>query len=98
MFTAVGSISGSLWYEGWLDHLACCQFYGEGRSAYLSLGKQEKTEPPFRLHSVEEATKKTATQLQRFGVDTRLEMGPGKHLDLERERLSAAFEALDEAL
>ncbi len=53
-FAAVASLSGSTWYDGWLDWLTEQRVSGAGRFAYLSVGTKEKRAALARLRTVED--------------------------------------------
>lgn len=97
-FSAVASMSGSVWYDDWIDYLDDVAFDGRGRFAFLSIGSKEKRAAPLRLHKVEENTRLCAQLLESRGVNVRHVVGPGSHIQHTEERLQAGFAALDEAL
>ena len=55
LFSAVGSVSGCLWYDGFLEWMKEQSDTVTGRY-YFSLGNKEKDGKNKRLASVEEAT------------------------------------------
>lgn len=61
-FARVASLSGSLWYDGWLDYLAA-HLPAPGPEVYLSLGKAEEHGGPRRMRAVGDATRATAAHL-----------------------------------
>lgn len=63
VFPRFGSISGSLWYPGWLEYLAAHP-PGGGAEVYLSLGRDEARAGPAILRTVEASTQRTAALLQ----------------------------------
>lgn len=94
-FAAVASLSGSTWYDGWLDWLTEQRVSGAGRFAYLSVGTKEKRAALARLRTVEDATRSTAALLEGCGVDVRLELVPGSHLTNVNGRTLAGLSALN---
>lgn len=93
--SAVASMSGSTWYDGWLDYLEAATYEGSGRFACLSLGSRERHAMPRRLHVVEDDTRETARMLEARGAEVRLSIGPGSHLQHVDERLRDGLAALD---
>lgn len=94
-FDAVACLSGSLWYEGWLEHLDACAFDGKGRYAYLSLGSKERRAARPALKAVEDRTRATVERLRARGVETDFVLNPGGHLTHIGERTVAGLCALD---
>ncbi len=74
------SMSGSLWYPGWIDFLASQSFL-PNKSVYLSLGDTEHKGTDSLFSTVLDATKKTAALFQeKLGEErVRLEMNSGGH-------------------
>jgi predicted alpha/beta superfamily hydrolase len=95
LFSAVASMSGSFWYDGWVDYLEGAAFDAGDRHAFLSLGSREKHAMPARLHTVEDNTRRSADLLEEHGVDVILSIGPGSHIQHVEERLQAGLVALD---
>lgn len=94
-FQACACVSGSVWYEGWVEHLRALPFEGEGRFAYLSIGSKEKHAAPKILHHVQDNMEECAAILCERGCQVEFSVGPGGHMSLVKERFAAAFSALD---
>lgn len=94
VFDGVASLSGSLWYDGWLPYLSRSDFDGTGRFAYLSLGTKEKRTANPRMRRVEEATRQTAQLLKAKGCRVAYAPGPGNHFQHIDERLAAGIQGL----
>ena len=107
-FDACASISGSLWYQGWMNYLnektegiapstpvAADRFDGRGRYAFLSVGKKECKSglPLFRC--VEDNMHASADLLRAAGCQVDTAVGPGNHMQHIPERFEAALRALD---
>ena len=91
---ACACLSGSVWYEGWVDWLRTNVPECVGRYAYLSVGKKEKRAGlPFR--HVEEDLTACAEALRSRGCAVDVALGPGGHMQHVAERLTAALAALD---
>lgn len=77
LFTRAASMSGSLWYDGWLDYIREQPCHLE--RAYFSVGAREKNTRNRRMAAVESATRETATYLAERGLETVFELNPGNH-------------------
>ena len=87
-------LSGSVWYEGWIDWLRANAPEGSGRYAYFSVGKKEKRAGlPFR--HVEGDLAACADILRERGCAVDVTLGPGNHMQHVAERLSSGLAALD---
>ena len=86
LFDAVASVSGSLWYEGFLDFIR-----GKTPAAsavYLSLGDREEFSKNPRLRTVAAATDEAAAILISAGIDVVNERNPGGHFNEPDKRLA----------
>ena len=91
--TACACLSGSVWYEGWVDWLRANAPDCSGRYAYFSVGKKEKRAGlPFR--HVEEDLAACADILRARGCKVDVTLGPGNHMQHVGERLAAGLAAL----
>ena len=110
-FDACASISGSLWYQGWMDHLreTTEKLVSSGsvdpdrpgkqdRYAFLSVGTKECKSglPLFRC--VEDNMHASADLLRAVGCRVDAIVGPGNHMQHIPERFEAALAELDEFL
>ena len=95
-FSACGCLSGSVWYEGWTEHLQSLDVDLSGRFAYLSLGTKERRASRPILKSVQERMEVCAQILERAGCDVCLRMVPGGHMHHVAERIAAGLNALDD--
>lgn len=100
VFDAAASVSGSLWYDDWVEWLE--RRHGivapnvSTAFAFLSVGTKEKRAAQPRIKRVEDCTRKTEELLRSKGVATQLEIGPGSHFQRVNERLARALCALQE--
>ena len=95
VFDGFASVSGSLWYEGFLD---CMREACVPERAYFSVGDREKLgrNPAFR--TIEERTCEAAALLSARGCEVRFVLRPGGHFDDPTEWLArAAGWLLDES-
>ena len=91
---ACACLSGSVWYEGWVDWLRENAPGCAGRYAYFSVGKKEKRAGlPFR--HVEEDLAACAKILRAHGCRVDVTLGPGSHMQHVTERLAVGLAALD---
>ena len=91
---ACACLSGSVWYEGWVDWLRENAPDCAGRYAYFSVGKKEKRAGlPFR--HVEEDLAACAEILRAHGCRVGVTLGPGSHMQHVTERLAVGLAALD---
>lgn len=90
LFVAVGSVSGSLWYDGFTQWLMTQS--PRSRRYYFSLGIKEKDGKNSRLSSVERHTLEAVALLQEAGADVRFEHNEGNHFGPLLERMQKAME------
>lgn len=104
-FSAVASVSGSIWYPGFTGYLdkKSTDFAGGAtrkktgcsmKNAYFSLGDKERfgRNPAFR--TIEDRTRYAAQTLSNAGVHTVYETNPGGHFDDPVGRMARAIEWL----
>ena len=94
LFTRVGSISGSLWYDGFGDFILKNQPLQIPERAYFSLGDKEKITRNSRLGVVEDQTIAAEQQLCSLGAKTIFELNPGNHFDDAQGRLARGLQWL----
>ncbi len=91
---ACACLSGSVWYEGWVDWLRANAPDCAGRYVFFSVGKKEKRAGlPFR--HVEEDLAACADVLRTRERQVEVALGPGSHMQHVTERLAAGLAALD---
>ena len=78
VFRLAGSLSGSLWYPGWLDYMEQHPPRPEER-VYLSLGDREEFGGPPLLRTVGDCTRRAHAFYKEKGLDTTLEWNKGGH-------------------
>lgn len=94
-FAACACLSGSVWYEGWLDYLRAQPLEGAGRYAYFSLGKKESKAGPRIMRTVQDRMEACADFCRERGCAVDLVLGPGNHMQHHSERLAAGLATLD---
>jgi predicted alpha/beta superfamily hydrolase len=93
LFNAVGSVSGSLWYDGFLEWMKEHTDTVTERY-YFSLGNKEKEGKNKRLASVEEATLEAVDLLKSVGKEVTFEYNEGNHFGPLIERIEKAIKIL----
>ena len=101
-FARAACMSGSLWYDGFLDFMKTRQPPRWPEFVYLSLGNKEKQTKNSRLAAVEERTREAASLLCAAGVRVLYREQEGGHFANVPERLAegvhAALYAADSGL
>ncbi|AZV57885.1 alpha/beta hydrolase-fold protein [Clostridium sp. AWRP] len=93
-FGKVGSLSGSLWYDGWIEFMSSNSPINTAAKIYLSLGKSEERSRNQRMAKVGDCTKKTFSILSKQLVSTQnitLEWNNGGHFTEISKRFSKAL-------
>ena len=93
LFSSVGSVSGSLWYDGFLEWMKENTDTATGRY-YFSLGNKEKDGKNRRLASVEESTLEAVDLLKSVGKDVTFEYNEGNHFGPLIERIEKAINGI----
>ena len=93
LFSAVGSVSGSLWYDGFLEWMKE-HTYTVTERYYFSLGEKEKDGKNKRLAYVEEATLEAVDLLKSVGKEVFFEYNEGNHFGPLIERIEKAITKL----
>lgn len=97
-FCACACLSGSVWYEGWVDHLRSLELDGTGRLAFFSVGSKEKHAAPRLLHGVQRNMEECAAILGDRGYEVQTKVGPGNHMSFVAERFATGLDALESFL
>ena len=97
-FDCVASMSGSFWYEDWVEYITSLKLDKRGCSAFFSLGDKERKAREKILHSVQENTEITVHALESWGVQVQHHLVPGGHFDNIYERVDEGLTALAEML
>ena len=79
MFDRAASVSGSLWFDGFINYMKSSAPPNGLRQIYLSLGDREKNARNQRMAAVEDCTCQTAELLRKWNIPVMLEMNPGGH-------------------
>ena len=79
VFDRVASVSGSLWFDGFMDYMNSSAPPNGLRRIYLSLGDSEKNARNQRMAAVEDHTRRAAELLREWDIPVIFEMNPGGH-------------------
>ena len=93
-FSRCASVSGSLWFDGFVEYLSAHPLLGTPKRVYLSLGdKEEKAKNP-RMQRVRTATEEARDIITKQGVPCAFELNPGGHFQDPLGRQKRAVLAL----
>lgn len=93
-FANIASLSGSFWYEGFLDWFMNRPVPAKSGKAYFLLGNQESKSKVKAFCSVAENTEQIISRLSTAGIDVKFQSVPGNHYSDPIPRLDKAFSAL----
>lgn len=93
-FANIASLSGSFWYEGFLDWFMNRPVPAKSGKAYFLLGNQESKSKVKAFSSVAENTEQIISRLSTAGIDVEFQSVPGNHYSDPIPRLAKAFSAL----
>ena len=79
IFDQVASVSGSLWFDGFMDYMRSSAPPNGLRRIYLSLGDREKNARNQRMAAVEDCTRQAAELLREWNIPVIFEMNLGGH-------------------
>ena len=96
-FQRIASVSGSLWFDGWVDFTATHTPATLLQAVYFSLGDREAQSRNPRMAAVQTATEAMFACWQQYACPTTLEINAGGHFDDVPQRLAKAAEWLIEA-
>ncbi|MDE6702111.1 MAG: hypothetical protein K2K00_00355, partial [Muribaculaceae bacterium] len=78
-FANIASLSGSFWYEGFLDWFMNRPVPAKSGKAYFLLGNQESKSKVKAFSSVAENTEQIISRLSTAGIDVEFQSVPGNH-------------------
>lgn len=87
-FAAGASLSGSLWFDGFLDYMKTQPFARKPEKFYFSLGDREKKTKNCRMQTVENATKEAADLFHDLDIPTVFCLVPGGHFNDVEKRIA----------
>ena len=92
IWNGIGSVSGSLWYDGFDKYLESHQISVD--KVYFSLGRKEKESRNKVLKTVEERTKVIYETIEKEGIDCSFSLQEGGHFQDEEKRIRDAISYL----
>lgn len=87
LFDRAASMSGSLWYDGFVPYVKRKGFERAPQRVYFSLGMQEKAARNPRLAQVEACTLEIYQFMKAYGVEAVFERHPGGHFQDVPQRM-----------
>lgn len=94
LFTRAASVSGSVWFEGWLEFAQNTPLAAKVTHAYFSVGAKEKKTRNVRMQPVEENTRRMCELLRSRGAESIFVLNPGNHFVDADQRLADALRFL----
>ncbi|MDE6278761.1 MAG: hypothetical protein K2M05_02200 [Paramuribaculum sp.] len=93
-FRSIASLSGSFWYEGFIDWMNKIDIPRKSGMGYFLLGNQESRSNVKAFNSVGANTDEIIKLLRAAGIKAEFESVPGNHFSDPIPRLEKAFTAL----
>ena len=93
-FSRAASVSGSVWFDGWMEYARSRAFAAEVERAYFSVGAKEKKTRNVRMQPVEENTRAMHELFEARGAESRFVLNPGNHFVDAQKRLREALDYL----
>lgn len=94
LFENIASLSGSFWYEGFMEWMRSRPVPHKRGKAFFLLGEQEPKSRTKAFDCVGTNTSAIVAMLENDGIDVRFESVPGNHYSDPIPRLDKAFSAL----
>ncbi|MCM1522186.1 MAG: hypothetical protein NC039_05995 [Muribaculaceae bacterium] len=94
LFRNIASLSGSFWYEGFMEWFGRQDFQTKTGLAYFLLGDKESHSKVKTFDTVGANTLAIVSHLKSAGVHTEFESVPGNHYQFPIQRLDRAMTAL----
>ncbi len=93
-FRNIASLSGSFWYEGFIEWMRTRSIPSKSGKAFFLLGDKEALSKVTAFQSVGQNTQEIVSLLRANGIPTEFESVPGNHYSDAIPRLDKAFSAL----
>ena len=90
MFAGGISVSGSFWYDGFIDYMKEQALSETIRAIYLSVGIKEKNTKNKKLRTVEECTVQASEILRKKNIAVKMEQTSGNHFVDAQDRIEKA--------
>ena len=88
IFTRAASVSGSLWFPGFMEFAETNQMKKQPQRIYLSLGDRESQTRNETMRTVAEKTESLHRYFQRQNINCNYELNPGNHFQHPESRLA----------
>lgn len=93
-FANIASLSGSFWYQGFLEWMKSIKIPAKTGKGFFLLGDKESKSKVKAFNSVGENTTEILNLLRNAGIDVEFQSVPGDHYSDAIPRLKMAFSAL----
>lgn len=93
-FPLIGSVSGSLWYDDFVERFSQMAINSSVRKIFISLGDKEKNSKEPRMAAVERATEEVVANIKSKGIQVEFVLDNGTHFSPIIPRLQAALNSL----
>lgn len=93
-FTDIACMSGSFWYEGFVNWMKTRSVPHKSGKAFFLLGDKENKSKVQEFNNVLADTQEIVELLRSSGIDTEFKMVPGDHYSDPIPRLNLSFKAL----
>ena len=93
-FRNIATLSGSFWYDGFVQWIVGRQFAGKSGKCYMLLGEDEPHSANRTFSKVGACTEEIVAYLRRQGIDVDYDTVPGNHYQYPIERLDKAFTSI----
>lgn len=93
-FTNIASLSGSFWYEGFIEWISNRPIPHKSGKAFFLLGDKESAPKVKAFNTVGANTQAIVALLKKNGIKVDFESVPGNHYSNPLPRLNAAFAAI----
>lgn len=91
LFSRIASVSGSLWYPGFVSFAKEKKMLGKVERLYLSLGIEEAKTKHAVLSTIERKTRELVEHYQSSGYCVNFELNPGNHFCEVEQRIEKAI-------
>lgn len=93
-FSRIASVSGSLWFPGFLEYVLSHEMKRKPDCLYLSVGDREcRTKNPY-LRTVQERTEQIAAFCSGRNMETIFQLNPGNHFQNAVQRMASGISKL----
>lgn len=94
IFCGIGSISGSLWYDGFVEWLGKAEVRNPSVKVFMCLGERERLSKDKRISQVETLTQNAADILRAQNIEVDFRLVEGTHFSPVEPRIELALQEL----